>query len=64
MKHYPDIKNRQDLPGGSVVKTPHSHYRQHGFDPWLGKIPHARKKKKKKGGDRSVSFDLKRSSNI
>ena len=48
MKHYPDIKNRQDLPGGSVVKTPRSHYRQHGFDPWLGKIPHARKKKKRR----------------
>ena len=27
-----------DFPGGPVVKTPHSHCRGHGFDPWSGKL--------------------------
>ena len=33
-----DLKmlSRGDLPGGPVVKTPHFHHWEHGFDPWLG----------------------------
>ena len=27
-----------DFPGGPVVKTPCSHYRRQGFDPWSGKF--------------------------
>ena len=31
----------QDLPGGTVAKTPHSQCRGSGFDPWSGnQIPH------------------------
>ena len=26
----------RDFPRGPVVKTPHSHYRGRGFNPWLG----------------------------
>ena len=26
----------RDFPGGPVVKTPHSHFRGPGFDPWSG----------------------------
>ena len=36
-----NFKDR-DLPGGAVVKTPHSQCRGPGFDPWSGNyIPHA-----------------------
>ena len=31
----------RDFPGGPVVKTLCSQHRGHGFNPWLGKIPHA-----------------------
>ena len=27
----------RDFPAGAVVKTPYSHCRGHGFDPWSGK---------------------------
>ena len=31
-----------DFPGGPVVKNPLANqYREHGFDPWFGKIPRA-----------------------
>ena len=29
-------KQNRGLPGGPVVKTPHSQCREHGFDPWSG----------------------------
>ena len=45
-------KEKEDFPGGPVVKTPRSQCRGHGFNPWWGKIPHAmwcgQKKKKEK----------------
>ena len=47
-----EINKCWDFPGDPGVKTPCFHCRGHGFDPWLGKIPHAswsgQKKKKKK----------------
>ena len=29
-------KGYRAFPGSPVVKTPHSHHRGHGFDPWSG----------------------------
>jgi len=29
-------KRTQDLPGGPVVKTPRSQFREHWFNPWSG----------------------------
>ena len=47
IKHYPDIKkNRQDFL--EVQFSPRSHYRQHGFDPWVGEDPTCQKKKQRR----------------
>ena len=45
---------------GPVVKTPSSHYRGQGFDPWLGNLRFrmlrgADKKKKKRERERDIS---------
>ena len=32
-----NLKFWGDFPGSPVVKTPHFHCREHGFDPWSGK---------------------------
>ena len=33
---YIKAHTRRDLPGAPVVKTPHSHCRGQGFNPWSG----------------------------
>ena len=33
---YIRAHTRRDLPGAPVVKTPRSHWRGHGFNPWSG----------------------------
>ena len=35
------IKNKQDFPGGAVVKNLPANAGVNGFEPWSGKIPHA-----------------------
>ena len=34
--------NEKDFPGGPVDKNPPAQCKGHKFDPWSGKIPHAK----------------------